>query len=303
MDNPPSTEERIWAVLSHLSAITLGVGILMPVIGWSEQRRKSNFASFQSLQALGYQSLGYTIWILVTLVIVVIQSFFTFSKLLTVTESGADFERLTALAVGEHSLVISGLIGLYVLLPILAAISCALGKDFRYPILGNRLARYLGYDPITHAEEQNWLVEEHEDHWVAAMGHFSVIVLLWGMLIPLMVWILQSKRSAFLKFQSVQTLIYQGGTLLLYFGAGIVYLFGFLVFVATAGINGNADMNSSMGIGLVVFAISMLITFAIVLIVPLLHILGQWAGYRVLKGDDYCYPIIGRLVENRMMKT
>lgn len=300
MDNTPSTEERIWAVLSHLSTITLGIGILMPVIGWSEQRRKSNFASFQSLQALGYQSLGYTIWILITLVVVVVQSFVSFSKLLTAAESGADFERLTALAVSEHSLVISGLIGLYVLLPILGAISCALGKDFRYPVMGNRLARYLGYDPIIHAEQQNWLVEEHEDRWVAAMGHFSVIVLLWGMLIPLMVWILQSKRNAFLKFQSVQTLIYQGGTLLLYCGAMFLYLFGFLAFMATMGLSGNGDMNSSMGIGLVVFAISMLITFFIVLIVPLLHILGQWAGYRVLKGDDYRYPIVGRLVAKRI---
>jgi uncharacterized membrane protein len=35
----------------------------------------------------------------------------------------------------------------------------------------------------------------------------------------------------------------------------------------------------------------------ILLAVPLLHILGQWAGYRVLKGDEYRYPIVGRLVE------
>jgi len=31
--------------------------------------------------------------------------------------------------------------------------------------------------------------------------------------------------------------------------------------------------------------------------VPFLHILGQWAGYRVLKGDDYRYPIVGKQVE------
>ena len=69
MKTTPSTEERVWAVLSHLSAIALGMGIVLPVIGWSEQRRKSKYASFQCLQALGYQSLGYTVWILVTLVV------------------------------------------------------------------------------------------------------------------------------------------------------------------------------------------------------------------------------------------
>ena len=60
----PSTEERVWAVLSHLSALAFGMGLLLPVIGWSEQRRKSNYVSFQCLQALGYQSLGYTVWVL-----------------------------------------------------------------------------------------------------------------------------------------------------------------------------------------------------------------------------------------------
>ncbi len=300
MKNIPSTEERVWAVLSHLSAVAFGMGILLPVIGWSEQRRKSSYATFQSLQALGYQSLGYTVWILLTLVIVIAQSFLTLSELIAAAASGADFESLTAMAMGGHFLVTLGLIGLYVLMPIIAAIACALGKDFRYPLIGNRLARYLGYDPVNNTDG---LIDDHEDRWVAGMGHFSVIVILWGMVVPLTAWIMQGKRSDFLKFQSIQTLAYQGGTILLYFVAGFVYFFGFLIFMITVGLNGNADMNSSMGMGLVVFVISMLITFVIVLIVPLLHILGQWAGYRVLKGDNYRYPILGKLIERRMNKT
>src|SRR5688572_31819252 len=68
----PATEDRIWAVIAHLSAVAFGMGILLPVIGWSEQRRKSNFTSFQCLQALGYQSLGYTVWFLVYLLVTVI---------------------------------------------------------------------------------------------------------------------------------------------------------------------------------------------------------------------------------------
>lgn len=300
MKSVPSTEERIWAVLSHLSAIAFGMGILLPVIGWSEQRRKSNYASFQCLQALGYQSLGYTVWILLTLVIVIVQSIGTLAKLIDAAETGSDFEALTTMAMSDHFFVTFGLIGLYVLLPMIGAFACVLGKDFRYPILGDRLVRYLGYDP---ADNTGWLNEDYEDRWVAAMGHFSVIIILWGMVLPLTAWIMQGKRSTFLKFQSMQALFYQGGTLLLYFGAGFVYLFGFLVFMVIVGLNGNTDMNSSMVIGLVVFAISMLITFVIILIVPLLHILGQWAGYRVLTGDNYRYPILGGLIEKRISKN
>src|SRR5688572_33087430 len=68
----PTNEDRIWAVIAHLSAIAFGMGILLPVIGWGEQRRKSKYASFQCLQALGYQSLGYTIWLLSYLVVFVL---------------------------------------------------------------------------------------------------------------------------------------------------------------------------------------------------------------------------------------
>src|SRR4030095_9962214 len=72
MKKEASTEERIWAVLAHLWALAFGMGLILPVIGWSEQRRKSNYASFQCLQALGYQSLGYTLWLLTYLVLVIV---------------------------------------------------------------------------------------------------------------------------------------------------------------------------------------------------------------------------------------
>jgi hypothetical protein len=64
------------------------------------------------------------------------------------------------------------------------------------------------------------------------------------------------------------------------------------------------NLDSRFGMtGMVVFLGSLLCTFVIVLIVPLLHILGQWAGYRILKGDDYLYPIVGKLVEKRVSKN
>ena len=294
MKTTPSTEERVWAVLAHLSAIAFGMGILLPVIGWSEQRRKSKYVSFQCLQALGYQSLGYTIWVLFALVIIVIQSLKTFSDLLTAVGSGADFERLMSLAMGGHFVVMLGLIGLYVLFPVIAAVACALGRDFHYPIMGNRLANYFGY---VLGSEQEWLIEEHEDRWVTAMGHFSVIIMLWGMLVPLTAWILQGKRSLFMKFQFIQTLVYQICLMLLFFGSMFLYVAGAVILLITVGLSGDAGLNATSMIGLVIFFIFMLIIFAIILIVPLFHILGQWAGYRVLKGDDYHYPVIGKLVE------
>lgn len=299
MNNAPTTEERIWAVLSHLSALTLGMGILLPVIGWAEQRRKSNYASFQCLQALGYQSLGYTIWLLsylvvftVFLIIVVAFSF----QAETVSES---FNPLLGPWFYIIFVLIFGFLVLYLVLPVIAAIACALGRDFRYPIMGNRLARYLGFD----ATNEELLNDDHEIHWVAAMGHFSVIIALWGILAPLSIWLTEGKQNIFLKFQSIQTLVFQVVVTVLYFVGGFVYLLGIFVLFASIGLTGTPDTVSSVGIFvLILFFASLLITFAVVLVIPLMHILGQWAGYRVLKGDNYRYPGIGRLVENHILK-
>lgn len=297
MKYPPSVEERTWAVVSHLSALALGLGILLPVVGWSEQRRKSNYAAFQCLQALGYQSLGYTIWILSSLAFIV---FFMVVALGAIARAESMDAALGPWLIGSN-LIIFGLIGSYFMLPVIAAVACALGRDFRYPIMGPRLARFLGYRATM---EEGWLVEDHEDRWAAATGHFSVIIVLWGMLAPLTAWILQGERSFFLKFQSIQALVLHLVALLLQLVAGAFYLLGFIVFLVAIGFGEDAALTSSGSlIGLIVLFMMMLIAMVIVLLVPVLHIMGQWAGYRVLKGDDYCYPIVGRLVEKRLSST
>src|SRR4026208_365280 len=94
MNNALSTEDRIWAVISHLSAIAFGMGILLPIIGWSEQRRKSNYTSFQCLQALGYQSLGYTIWFLIYLLVAFVLVIIMFLALSLVAEENVKFDKI-----------------------------------------------------------------------------------------------------------------------------------------------------------------------------------------------------------------
>jgi uncharacterized Tic20 family protein len=276
------------------------MGILLPVVGWSDQRRKSNYASFQCLQALGYQSLGYTIWALSSLLIIVLASIIF---LATPGSTETQFSN-AALSPGVIVFLILffGFFALYFLLPIIAAVACALGKDFRYPFMGDRLARYLEYESSQKSEAQAWLHEDHEFHWVAAMGHFSILIALWGMLAPLTAWILQGKQSLFLRFQSVQALVYQGITTIIYFIGGSLYLFGIVLLVVNMGGIGEPGFNSSMSlVGMVIMAVTLLLAAVLILSVPLLHILGQWAGYRLLKGENYRYPLIGKWIETRLL--
>lgn len=298
MNTTPTTEDRIWAVLSHLSSLGFGMGILLPIIGWADQRRKSNYASFQSLQALGYQSLGFTVWVLSYLIIIIAASILLLAILGSRGGTSQNMNAVLGPWMIFFFIILFGFFALYFLFPIAAAVACALGKDFRYPIMGDRLARYLEYDPTRKSEPQTWLNQDHEVRWVAAIGHFSVIIMLWGMLAPLTAWILYGKYSAFLKFQSVQTVVYQAVTTVLYFGAGFLYLFGFLSLIALTRLPSGPDLNSPLAmIGVIVFGVSLLIVIVVALFLPLIHIVGQWAGYRVLKGDNYRYPLVGRLVD------
>jgi uncharacterized Tic20 family protein len=305
MNTTPSTEDRVWAVISHLSSLLFGMGILLPIIGWADQRRKSNFASFQCLQALGYQSLGFTVWVLSYLVIVILASII----LLIITSLG-NGNAVSPLGTISFTVVLLGFLALYLVLPIIAAVACALGKDFRYPFMGDRLARYLEYDSDQKSEEhyspagvlrETRLNEDHEYRWVAAAGHFSVLIMLWGMLAPLTAWILHGRQNLFLKFQSIQTLVYQGIVTILYLTGIFMYSVGLFALIAFMGGVGLTNGNSSLGIaGIIIFGIILVIAALIILLIPLLHILGQWAGYRILKGDDYRYPLVGRLIERWM---
>ena len=248
MNTPPTSEERTWAVIAHLSALALGMGIVIPIVGWSEQRRKSRYASFQSLQALGYQSLGYTIWVLFSAVAVMIFVIIMLAAIDAGERNGGSTKALVVIWMSIYVALLLGLLGIYILFPILAAISCAFGKEYHYPIMGKRLAQYLEYDSTLKSEEQAWLHEEHEFRWVAAMGHFSILVILWGMLAPLTAWILYGKRNSFLKFQSIQTLVYQAGVTTLYLGTVVIYLFGFIIltFMAFMGPTGNVRIDSQV---------------------------------------------------------
>jgi uncharacterized Tic20 family protein len=123
---------------------------------------------------------------------------------------------------------------------------------------------------------------------------------MFGILAPLTAWIMQGKRSLFLKIQSLQALVIQAFVILLSILPGAIYMFGFLVFVVLIGFGEDPAMDSSRAMaGLAFLVISMLIAVLIMLILPLFHIMGQWAGYRVLKGDNYFYPVMGKLIAKR----
>jgi uncharacterized Tic20 family protein len=290
----PSSEAKFWAVLSHLSILAGGIGLIIPAYGWAENRQKSSYAAFQSLQALGYQSLGYTLWALAYLLVFIILSIATFPFL---PKDPQDSPALS-LWLGVHAFVAVVLFGIYILFPLIGAVMCALGRDFRYPLLGNRLARYAGF---VAGSPQTPLDELHADRFAVSMGHFCVIFPLLGLLVPFALWTTQGKRSRYMEFQALQTIVFQALGTLVFAVLGVI---AFIILVVTLipfilALNNAGQFPIEGLFGVFIFLICLAV---IVLVVPLFQILGQWAGLRVLQGRDYRYPLLGRFVEKRMAR-
>jgi uncharacterized Tic20 family protein len=282
-----STQDRIFSAIAHLAALAFGSGVVVPAALWSESRKKSAYARFQTLQAFGYQSLGYTLWLLGVLLLVVVFYVGMLAIALLIPNAA---QNETILAVLSIAIVVMmfGSIGLYLLIPLIGAALCGMGKDFRYPLLGSRLARSLGYQPEAGADcaEPDSAFEER---FAAAMGHFAVILPIWGLLAPAWLWISHKSHSPWLKFQSAQTTIYQAVVNALYFG--LTFVSFFIGFGSAALFAMAADLDEWTVVAGMMVIICLLGCTG--LIVALFHILGQWAGLQTLRGRDFKYPLLG----------
>jgi len=59
-----SKEEKLMALLSHLSIFIPNIGILTPIIIWVTNKEKSNFVRFNALQAIFFQLIFFILMML-----------------------------------------------------------------------------------------------------------------------------------------------------------------------------------------------------------------------------------------------
>jgi uncharacterized Tic20 family protein len=291
----PGAESRVWAALANGAGVMFGLGVIIATFGWAESRAQRPFAAYQSLQALGYQTLGYTVWLLAYLLVITVVSLALVPLAVGRENSG---QGIFFFWMVLSAVLVFGMLGLYLVLPLLAAILTGMGRNFRYPILGQRLEKYLGYDPL--AGEESSIDQDHADRWVAAMSQFAVILPLWGLGAPVVALATQRDRAPFLRFQSWQAIVYHLLGFVLYFGTLATYFLSLLPLLLGAGLLSALPGLAGSGIPVVLgwsgFYALLCCSAGIALLIPLYHILGQWAGLRILQGQDYRYPLLGRLV-------
>lgn len=266
----------------------------MPSFAWAEHRKTSRRLAFQTLQALGYQSLGYTLWAVAALLVLTVLTIAT----LPMIRNGENIN----LFITEHIVVTVVLYIPFVLVAVGAAVLCGLGRDFRYPLLGNRLARMIGYDPSASPDAP--LDEAAEERFAASMAHFAVIYPLTGMLPALVFLSLPGTRSRYMRFHALQTLIFQAISTLVTLGLALLTFIFFMVGVVTVIMPylENPNLYQPTIESFIPFFLFLISLAIFLLIAPLYQIIGQWAGLRILQGHNYRYAVIGKLVERWLEK-
>ncbi len=302
MDSEPTkftSNERWLSALAHGSVLVSFFGPIVPALVWVSQRRKSKIVSFQALQAMGYQAL--LLWVGLTIVLTGLLVFI-FSGVPLSAQDSLPMDSILDSPLMQRALLFQNMLygawGLLSLPGIVGAVMCALGRKFRYPILGKRLETFLKFN----ADGDPFMDESREDDWVAGLCHSSAVVLLWGMILPLMVWSTQKERSARLRFQALQAFLFQ----LLAFVATI---FAFLLLVAMMiavvalanYMNSAQGVSSNAGLYLLIAVFVMLLFMAVMLLaLPTYHLFALIAWVRVARGQNYRYPILGKMIERRM---
>ncbi len=143
-----------------------------------------------------------------------------------------------------------------------------------------------------------------EDQLMAALCHASAMIPLMGMMVPIAVWFSQRERSPLLRFQAMQALAYQILGILAYFllygcsMASMLLMFP-ITFLGASMPQGN-QFSPQLALMLLIFGLFFLVMMLLSAVqslgAPLYMIIALVAGWRILKGHDFHYPLLGRLV-------
>jgi len=148
-----------------------------------------------------------------------------------------------------------------------------------------------------------------EDQYIAALCHLSLLVPLAGLSLPLVVWLMRRKESAYLRFQAAQSLAYQAAGFavqLLTNGLQVAVSFSFMAVLVILAIL-STSLKASNAFGLAFgFAMFLLwggtaLVLALQCVGGFIYIgLGLWGSLQVIRGRAFRYPILGKFIDRRL---
>jgi uncharacterized Tic20 family protein len=142
--------------------------------------------------------------------------------------------------------------------------------------------------PATHKQDERIL---------AALAHGAILVPIYGIIIPAIIWITQKEKSRFVSFQSLQALVFHLVLLSLYVIGMLCY---FISFIGMFGGFAFAERTSSdwMAVMPSLFPFAVLGGFACVGLFFVIY--GAVGAILSLVGKDFRYLLIGTFIERRL---
>ena len=280
--------DRALAALGHAAILLPGLGMLAPVMLWCLLRERSFNMRFQLLQAAAVQAVLPVMALLAGLLSLILTLLVSLVVGLIIRAQGGGSEAILGLLAVMRVVALALallLAGAFILAALIAAAACLLGREFRYPWLGNWLSRYLKNDDGS-----------GEEHWLAAVCHLGAFHGLSGLAAAALAGLLQRNRSEPLHFQCLQAAAYQGaGVVVSLITGGLVFALALLSAGGLALTGGEFSGLSGLFSALAAF-FSLLCLGTWLLFLPLYQTLPLVAAYRLVQKRNYVYPLLGRQV-------
>lgn len=144
-----------------------------------------------------------------------------------------------------------------------------------------------------------------DERVMAALSHVTAILPFMGVIAPIVIWVTQKDKSAYVAFQALQALAYQLAMILAWFVGMACYMcsfFGTFGLIPLAGISEEPNP-----VGIAVFSLSFLIPFIVfgaILVGGILFVIyGLIGAVMALQGKDFRYVIIGARLERYLQQN
>lgn len=131
---------------------------------------------------------------------------------------------------------------------------------------------------------------------MAALGHGAILLFFAGILVPVIIWITQKEKSAYLAFQALQAAAFQLLMVLAYFVLMICYVCSSgATFLALPLSAADETLGMAAVLGTTVFQVAL---FAVICFGWFGFIIyGLVASVMILQGHDFRYAILGQRLE------
>jgi len=134
-------EERILAALSHIGIVMYLTGVILPGVVWTVYKDKSKYIKLQALQAMTFQ-LALMLAFMLGMVAYIASFGLIFLTAFMMPQSGI----ASAASIAVPFAIIIAILAIYaisIIYGLYAAYSTYLGRDFRYILIGNKIAEKL----------------------------------------------------------------------------------------------------------------------------------------------------------------